>query len=146
VRNPQLEDGCDRLVEPLRRSEVGHADPEVVDDVLALARATVVDGLGAIAVRVEEEGAVVGLVIPRPETRVAVARMTRLRARAPERVDFLARARNERDVQTARHRPIFASLRHPEVVPLVEMIPRVRDNVTERREDCLVEAPARIAV
>src|SRR5918999_3472028 len=75
----QPEDRRDRLVEPLRRLEVGDADPEVVDDVLALAGATVVDGLGAVAVRVEEKTAVVVLVVLGPRARPAVARIARLR-------------------------------------------------------------------
>jgi hypothetical protein len=37
----------------------GHADPEMVGDVFAFAGTAVVDGLRAIAVRVEQEGAVV---------------------------------------------------------------------------------------
>src|ERR671918_561108 len=146
VPDAQPEDRRDRLVEALRRLEVGDADPEVVDDVLALARATVVDSLGAAAVRVEEEGAVVVVVVLGPRAGLAVARMARLRARVQERVHLLARARPERDVQAARHRTVLARLRDPEVVPLVEMPARMRDRVAERREDGLVEAPARLAV
>jgi hypothetical protein len=66
VADAQPENRRDRLVEALRRLEVGDADPEMVDDVLALASATVVDGLGAVAVRVEEEGAVVVVVVLGP--------------------------------------------------------------------------------
>lgn len=64
----------------------------------------------------------------------------------PERVDVLARVRNERDMQAVCQRPVLACLCHAEVVPLVEMVARVRDRVAERREDGLVEAAAGITV
>jgi hypothetical protein len=63
VRDAKPQDRSDRVVETFRRIEVGDAYPEVVDDVLALARAAVVHSLGAIAIRVDEEGPVVVLVI-----------------------------------------------------------------------------------
>src|SRR5919106_3639819 len=131
-------------VELARRRGVRNRKGEV--DVLALASATVVDGLGAVAVRVEEEGAVVVVVVLGPWARLAVARVARLCSGVPERVHLLARARAERHVQATRHRAVFARLRDPEVVPLVEISARMRDRVAERLEDGLVEAPARLPV
>src|SRR5918996_2160411 len=96
VGDAQPEDRRDRLVERLRRLEIDDAHPEVVDDILALAGATVVDGLGAVSIRVEEEGAVVVVVVLGPRARLAVARIARLHPRLPGRVHLLARARHER--------------------------------------------------
>jgi hypothetical protein len=124
-------------VEPLRPPEVSDADPEVVDHVVAVARTAVVDGLRAVAVRVDQQGAVVLLVVLRPQPRLTVARVAGLRSCAPERVDVLTRACDERDMQAARQRPVFARLRHTEIVPLVEVAARERDRATERCKDGL---------
>jgi hypothetical protein len=86
------------LPEALGRVEVANADPEVVDHVLALTHTAVVHGLGAVAVRIEDERAVVVVMVLRSETRLAVASVAGARRRLPERVDLVARARDERDV------------------------------------------------
>src|SRR5213075_1224104 len=99
VRDPNADGGRDLLVEPLRRLEVGDADPYVVDVVVARPRLLDVDRLRAVAVRVEEERAVVRLRVVRPLAGLAVARID---ACAPERVDVGARPGAEGDVQVPR--------------------------------------------
>src|SRR5439155_18263615 len=59
AREDEAAEGTDGLVEALRGLEVGDPDPEMVDAVVAFARAPVVDCLGSGAVRVEHEAAVV---------------------------------------------------------------------------------------
>jgi hypothetical protein len=88
---PQAEaaEGRDRLVEAARRLEVCDPDPEVVDHA-GLTDVAVVHGLRAIAVRVEEERAVVVLAVLGPWPRLAVARVSRLGARVPEGVHVRA--------------------------------------------------------
>ena len=94
--------GRDRLVEALRRAQIRDADPQVVDDALALVAA--MNRLDAVAVWIEQERPVVLLAVLRPEPRLAVARVTGLRPGAPELIDLLARWRDEGDVQSARPR------------------------------------------
>ena len=69
----------------------------------------VVDRLGAVAVGVEQEAAVVVVAVLGPRPRRAVVAMARVRAGAPERLDELARARAEGDVQPARHRVLASA-------------------------------------
>ena len=64
----------------------------MVDRVLAPALPAVVGGLDAQAAGVEEEGAEVGVVVFGPGAGLPVASVTRLDARAPERVDLFSRA------------------------------------------------------
>jgi hypothetical protein len=94
----------------------------MVDDVVARARATQVDGLGAVAVRVEQEGAVVVGAVPWPRPWLPVAWMTGLRADLPERVDVLARAGDERHVKAMGDRTVFPCLRDAKVARLVEVL------------------------
>ena len=49
----------DRLVEWGGRGDIAHAEPDVVDAGAVVARSVVMDGLDAVPVRVEHEGAVI---------------------------------------------------------------------------------------
>src|SRR3954470_16904234 len=96
---------CDRRVEAPGDPHVADAEPQVVDaadgpGVLAV----VVDGLDAVAVRVEQEPTVVGRAVLRSRPRCAVVLESRLDARMPERVDLRALAGTEGDVEPAGHR------------------------------------------
>ena len=85
----------DRLVEAPRGRQVGHADPEVVDRG-ARGHPAVMDGLRAVAVGVEQEGAVVVLAVLRTGAGRTVLAVARGGARAPEFVDELPGGRGER--------------------------------------------------
>ena len=87
-----------RQVEALRRRDVGNANPEVVDRAAAADR-TVVDGLGAVPVRVEEEGPVVVAAVLWTRSGLAVALVAGTVADLPEAVDVLPRRRREADVE-----------------------------------------------
>jgi hypothetical protein len=80
------------------RVEVGHADPEVVDDVAA-GRALVAHRLGAVAVGVQQERAVVLGRVDRPWAGRTVVAVAGVDAGLPEALDVLARRRDEADVQ-----------------------------------------------
>ena len=103
VPEPQARVRRDRLVEPLRRGDVGDADPQVVD-VAAGAQRLVVDGLDAVAVGIEQNAAVVvGAVLrPRPG-RPVVAVSGAVPARQNSSTSSRDGATNA-DVQAARHR------------------------------------------
>src|SRR3954468_16094611 len=99
-RNPGVR--RDRRVEALRRLRVADADPEVVDParrhgVSALA----VDRLGAVAVRVEQEAAVVVRAVLGARAGRAVVLVARVDAALPERAHRLLRGGPEADVQPA---------------------------------------------
>jgi hypothetical protein len=78
----------DRLVEALRGGDVGDADPEMVDAPV-LAQRAVMDGLGAVAVRVEQEPAVVVVAVLRPRAWPPVVPEPGRRAGTPELVDVI---------------------------------------------------------
>ena len=80
---------ADGLVELLRRGDVRDPEPEVVD-LAALAHRAVVDRLGAVAVRIEEEGSVVVVPVFRPHARLAVAPEPSAGAGRQRLVDCLA--------------------------------------------------------
>ena len=89
----------DRLVEAAGRGHISHADPEMVDDPIAPQRA-VMNGLDAVAVRIEQERPVVdrrlrysGLGPGCPASEIP-----RLGARPPELIDLVGRGRHEADV------------------------------------------------
>lgn len=63
------------------------------------------DGLDVVAVRVEDEGAVVAGVVDRPQTGGAVVGATRGQGGGVEGVDLLDRANAEGDVSAADRRP-----------------------------------------
>ena len=81
------------------------------------------DRLDAVAVRVEEESAVVigGVVLA--QSRLSVAAVTGLHAATPERVDVLAGGSGERDVEVTRERSRVLCGCNREVVPLEELLP-----------------------
>ena len=118
----------------------------MVDDVRAVSHAAVVGRLDAVAVWVEEKRPVVAVVVDRARAGLPVARKAPLGARTPERVDRVGRARDEPHVQASRHGPGRVGLRDAEVVPLVVVLTRVGEAVTERREHALVEAAAGRAI
>ena len=130
--------GPDELVEVRRGVEVADPDPEVVD-VPALAERSVVDGFGAVAVRVEQEGAVVVVAVLRPQARLPVVLVPGLGPNAPERVDELARGGDEGDVQPARHGVLLVGLAECEVVPLHEVLVPVGLADPDRLQDEVVE-------
>jgi hypothetical protein len=144
---PQREAGVrgDDLVEAARGGEVGDADPDVVD-VPGRADLAVVDGLRAVAVRIEQEAAVVVVAVLGPRPRGAIVAVPPVHPGSPERVDVLARARDEADVQPARDR--VASLRRGEreVVPLGEARVAVGRLDAQRLEHRAVEGLRRRAV
>jgi len=78
----------DRLVELRRRLDVGDTDPEMVD-VAAVSQRAVMDGLDAVPVGIEQEGAVVVVAVLRPRAGLAVALVPGGRPSQPERVDVL---------------------------------------------------------
>ena len=93
-------------------------------DVAAVAGAAVVNRLDAVAVRVEQEPAVIVGTVLRPRTGLAVAAVAGVDAGLPERVDVHSRRRDEADVQAPTHRVGRVRLREREIraphrVPLV---------------------------
>src|SRR5919205_4473287 len=103
-RHPEPGRRRDRLVEALCGCEIADAEPQVIYDARPLRDEAVVDGLHAVAVRVEDEGAVVVLPVLRARPRRAVVAIPRAGERVPEPVDVLARGRDEPDVQAPGHR------------------------------------------
>ena len=94
VPEPESGMGRNRLVELLRRRDVRDANPEVVDRA-TLPQRPVVHGLGAVAVRVEQEGAVVVLPVLRTRAGRAVFAVSGLGPHAPELVDVGTRGCHE---------------------------------------------------
>src|SRR5205085_795188 len=88
----------DELVEPLRRSDVRDANPQMVDVAAVRAHVVVVNGLGAVPVGVEQESAVVALAVLRTRTGSSVVAVAGVRSDAPELVDVRTRRRGECDV------------------------------------------------
>src|SRR6266536_1524894 len=99
-----------QLVEPLRGREFGNADPEVVD-LPVLAGPAVMHRLRAVAVRVEQEPAVVIRPVLGAWSRRAVVAVAGFDADAPELVDVLARRRDKADVQPPGGRVLAICLR-----------------------------------
>ena len=137
---PDVQPGVrgDRRVERARRRDVRDADPQVVDHPVA-AQVAVVDGLGAVAVRVEQERAVVVVAVLAARARLAGVAVAGAHARLPERLDVLARRRGEGDVQPPRHAARVLGLAEREVVRLVPE-GRIGQLDPDRRKDRAVEA------
>src|SRR5439155_934272 len=135
----------DRLVEPLRSRQVCHANPQMVDEPADTER-VVVHGLGAVAVRVEQEGAVVVRAVLGTRPRRAVVPVTGSGADTPELVDTIWRGRDEPDVEPPRRGPLRSRLRQREVVPLVEVLVGSRPGNAERTQKGLVEPLRALAI
>jgi hypothetical protein len=95
--------------------------------------------LGAVAVGVEQERAVVVVPVLGTGPGRAVVAVAGGGPDAPELVDVLARGRDERDVQAPGHRGLGARLSQREVVPLGELIVAVRLRDAERAQHRRVE-------
>jgi hypothetical protein len=112
----------DRLVEAPRRLEVTGAQREVVDRPGGDGVGGVVDHrLDAVAVRVEQERGVVAGAVPRARARSAVVAAARVDARPPERLDLLAVACAEGDVEPAREPVAGVDRADVPVLPLDEV-------------------------
>ena len=79
--------------------------------------AVVMDRLDAVAIRVEQERAVVGRAVVRARPRRAVAGVPRVDPGPPERVDLRAVARAEANVQPAGDQVLAVRRTDPPVVP-----------------------------
>jgi hypothetical protein len=90
VGHLERESRGDGLPEASARSEIPDTEPEVVDRRPADAVPEPRAGLDAVSVGIEEEPAVVVRVVLRAQSGLPVARIARVDARPPERVDFLA--------------------------------------------------------
>src|SRR5215213_4007619 len=139
----RIEDLQHGRVEALRERAVPDAEGEVVD-LAGRALDAVKDGLDVVAVGIEDERAVVALVVVRADPGRAVVGAARVDRGAPESIDVRARARRERDVDAPRARAARRD-RDREVAPLEELRP-ARNGDLERREPAVVEAAREIDV
>jgi hypothetical protein len=118
----------------------------MVDNLAALRFRLAVDHrLDAVAVRIEEEGAVVLGAVLGPRSRLAVALVAGIQQTAPPRIDLHVRLRHEAAMQAARHRLPVRGDR--EVVPLGEglVLGRLAREV-EELEAAPVEPPRALEV
>jgi hypothetical protein len=106
----------------------------------------VVHRLGAVAVRVQQESAVVVRAVLRPRPRLAVVAVAGGNARLPEGVDVLARGRAEAQVQPARNRLVVCRRRQREVAPLGQPLVRRRLLDAEQPQQLAVERLRRVAI
>src|SRR5438270_11142328 len=96
--------------------------------------------LDAVAVRVEQERAVVRRAVLRARPRRTVLAIPRVDARLPERVDLRAVAGAEAEVEPARHRVL--PVRRPDVpvIPLDQLGVRMAGLDAQHAQDAAVEA------
>jgi hypothetical protein len=99
----------------------------------------VVYGFGAVAVGIEQEGAVVVVPVLGPRAGRSIVAVAGLDARPVEGVDVLAAGRHEPDVQPLGRGPALLGGRDREVVPLDQVVGAVARLDPERREDGRVE-------
>jgi hypothetical protein len=111
----------------------------VVDQV-ALAHEVVVDGLGAVAVGVEQEAAVVVGAVLGARAGLAVVAVAGVDAGLPERVHVLARRRGEADVHAARDRLLVVGRGERELVVVDEPVLGPDALGAERSQHDVVEA------
>jgi hypothetical protein len=126
-------------------SSVGDPDPQVVDHAAA-GDEIVVDRLGAVAVGVEQEAAVVVRPVLRTQPGLAVVAVARVDAGLAERVDVLARRRREADVEASGRRLRGVRGREGELVPLDEPVGGVRPLEPVRAQHRVVERRGRVEV
>ena len=141
VRQAQPGVRRDRRVEAPGGLQVADADPQVVDaavghGVLAVA----MDRLDAVAVGVEQEGAVVRGAVLRARARRSVVAVPGVDTRLPERVDLRAVAGAEADVEPACQRVLAVRRADGPVVPLDERGVRMPGLDTKDAQDRAIEA------
>jgi hypothetical protein len=141
VRQAQPGVGGDRRVEAPGGLRVPDADPHVLDaagghGVLAVP----VDRLYAVAVGVEQEGAVVRWAVLRARPRRAVVAIPRVDARLPERVDLRAVAGAEADVEPPGHRVLAVRGQDVPAVPFDDLGARMARLHAQDAQDGAVEA------
>ena len=97
------------------------------------------NGLGAVAVGIEQERAVVAVAVLGSRARLAVVGEPGLGSDAPERVDLLDRRRDEADVEPPGDRVLRIGARQQEVLPLRERARSVGLVDSEGGQHCVVE-------